>query len=129
MIKINIECKWKDSIIYNYIPKFIYKLLKDRIKENKNQDLYLKKYYNISLEELINGFYKNIKWDKYGNSNYIIYLDNNAYYKHYRLATLVDIINYGDFKIKGNNLFNNVFNYVNNNLSLIHDFYMMTETD
>lgn len=124
MKKLYIDDACSFLFVKNYVPKTIKKLLKSEIQKGlyKAQKDYLKETYNISLEKIIDVFIDNLDIEHIPG-NYILYLNENRYINKNKIITLVELINYGNLKISGTQLFNNIIDYISNKLSSLYDIF------
>jgi len=115
-----------EDFIERLVPEIIITRVRTLAKDKsaKKMNDYLKKQYNISLEDIINQvkFSTNKVLNKYTLS-----INDNIFEKetNIRLLSLIKLIDYGNLEIKGINIFNSSMNYIKNNIKSIYKFYQL----
>lgn len=123
---------FKDILDEEFIHKFVPQVIRSRAlllakKRNTTQmNEYLKKNFNITIEEVI----KQIRFSINHYSNiYSLAINNNIYEEktNEKVISLVKLIDYGNLEVKGLNIVNSSMYYINNNLKGLYRYYQMKE--
>lgn len=118
-----------EYFVYNYLPRMITLLCVERLKkvDSKAIDNYLSTINEeLTAQKLISLLKNNLKISKVGNK-YIITIDNSKIEYNYNFASLIRLLDYGNTSVKGLNVVNKVFKFVQNNLRPIYTRYRFLE--
>lgn len=113
---------------YKILPTLIYKTLITKynklVKRKRvgNMNNYLKEHYNLTIEDII----KRAKTVVNNRGNqFIISIEQNETINGTPIETLIRLIDFGNMNIKGLNLFNAAFRFVENKLKTFFGYYMI----
>ena len=81
--------------------------------KNVNVDLYLKRNYDVSIEDVLIGFIKNLKVNRVKDTLLQIYCDNHSYIKGRNLNELISFLEYGNLEIQPPKI---MFKFLNSSL-------------
>jgi len=113
---------------YRILPTLLYKTLVTKynklVKRKRvgNMNNYLKDNYNITLEDIIKR--SKIVVNDRGNQ-FVISIEQNETINGIPIETLIRLIDFGNMDIKGLNLFNSTFRYVESRLGTFFRYYMI----
>lgn len=120
-----------DSLLHS---KTIFKAILIGINRNINKRLIpniekeIKEEFNIkcSFYDIVEAYIANFKVNKTIFKNkFLIGIDDTAYFKGIKLNSIIKLIDYGNIKNRGFNIFNGALNFVFNNISQINKAYAL----
>lgn len=121
---------FKDILDENFIKGFVPQIIISRVlllakkKNTLQMNEYLKKTFNLNIEEVI----KQIRFSvNHYNDVYSLAINSNIFEEKTKekVISLVKLIDYGNLEVKGLNIVNSSMYYVNNNLKSLYTYYQM----
>lgn len=119
-----------DNIDYQYavfLKYVIIRKLQLNLFSNKNKlfNIYLNNTLNsdLTVEDIIKFSIKNISITQ-TDDRYIIGINKRTKIENYNLEKLCRLINFGATGIRGLYYFSEIYNYIRNNSSILHQLYL-----
>jgi len=110
-----------------YMPKLYINLLVDEINNKKYVPLLLRlnETFNITKSDLVKAInIENLIVSEF-DGQYVLYFNDVKIKNSISLKQVIDYMNDGDLSLRGYNLFNEIVSYINNNIFMINQYYLM----
>ena len=120
-MQITIKSTFDDSdyFVYNYLPKYIYRLVINRLDITKLS--LFDDYFKFNSRNIILYALRNLLVTREATYLYNISINKNHWYKGVNISSFIKVLTYGNRELKGYTIVLDTFRYVANN---IEDIYM-----